>query len=345
MLMHTVAGQALSLPGDVAMVSDVPEVSPVTLQINVAPTDLPHAIHTLPHQLRQWGNQVDEIVFTFDLHRTARGGRFAEGWEERRAPMQQLLEDLCREYPAARIAEVDYAPESVKEVAGAFVSGSFLPAKDTKGAPFYPYLHGLYAARNDLVFHLDSDVMFGGSSQTWIAEGCALLAGNQDILACSPLPGPPTADGQLRTQKALPFEYGSLAFRFSNVSTRLFFIDRARLRERVLPLRLTGPLRSVSRIKARLHRNPPYRAAELAISDAMCAAGLYRVDFLGAPPGMWSLHPPYRSPEFYRELPRLLERIESGAVPDAQRGDYDINKSMFDWSSAARRARLRRIWA
>jgi hypothetical protein len=60
---------------------------------------------------------------------------------------------------------------------------------------------------------------------------------------------------------------------------------------------------------------------------------------------MWSLHPPFRSEQFYRELPRLLERIEAGAVPDAQRGDYDINSSMFDWSRAARRARLRRLWA
>jgi len=60
---------------------------------------------------------------------------------------------------------------------------------------------------------------------------------------------------------------------------------------------------------------------------------------------MWSLHPPYRSEEFYRELPRLVEQIEAGSVPDAQRGDYDINDSMFDWSSARRRASLRRLWA
>ena len=64
----------------------------VTLQINLAPTDLPHAVHVLPHQLRQWSGQVQEIVFTFDLHRTSHGGRFSEGWEERRAPMEELLD-------------------------------------------------------------------------------------------------------------------------------------------------------------------------------------------------------------------------------------------------------------
>ncbi len=323
----------------------MPQVSPVTLQINVAPTDFPHAVSILPHQLRQWGGQVQEIIFSFDLHRTARGGRFGEGWEERREPMRRLLEELCREHPGARVVEVDYRPETMREVARTFTDGSVLPAKDTKGAPFYPYFHGLHVARNDLVFHLDSDLMFGGASQSWVAEACALLAENHDVLACSPLPGPPAADGQLRGQPASRFNHGLFAFRFTTLSTRLFLIDRGRLRERLLPLRLTGPLRSISRIKARMHGNPPYRAAELTISDAMRAAGLYRVDFLGAAPGMWSLHPPFRSREFYGELPRLLERIEAGTVPDAQRGDYEINDSMFDWSSARRRAWVRRLWA
>jgi hypothetical protein len=77
----------------------------------------------------------------------------------------------------------------------------------------------------------------------------------------------------------------------------------------------------------------------------MVKAGLSRVDFLGAEPGMWSLHPPFRSPEFYEALPRLIERIEASEVPETQRGDYDLNDSMLDWSSARRRAQVRRIWA
>jgi len=288
---------------------------------------------------------VEEIIFTFDLHRTARGGRFAEGWQERRAPMLELLENLCSEYPAARIVEVDYAPQAATQLADAFTDGLPVPAKDTKGAPIYPYLYGLRVAGNDLVLHLDSDVMFGGGSQTWVAEACTLLAENSDVLACNPLPGPPTPDGRLYKQTASPFAHSSLAFRFATISTRLYLIDRERMRERLLPLRLAGPMRPVSRFKAWMHGNPPYRATELTVSDAMGAAGLCRVDFLGAAPGMWSLHPPYRSEEFYRELPRLVEQIEAGSVPDAQRGDYDINDSMFDWSSARRRASLRRLWA
>ncbi len=317
----------------------------VTLQINVAPTDFPHAVHILPHQLRQWGGQVDEILFTFDLHRTVRGGRFGEGWEERLAPMRALLDDLCRGHPHARISEVDYGPEKMSGVASAFTAGTPIPAKDTKGAPLYPYFYGLHEACNDLVFHLDSDLMFGGCSQTWIGEAVGVLTEKTDVLACAPLAGPPTSDGALRRQPAPRIEHSSLAFRFHTVSSRLLLIDLERLRERVLPLHLLGPGRQLSRAKARLHGNPPYRAAELIISEAMSRTGLYRVDLLGAAPGMWSLHPPYRSEQFYGALPGLIERIETGNVPEAQRGDYELNDSMFDWSRARRRAILRRLWA
>jgi hypothetical protein len=319
--------------------------SAVTLQINVAPTDLPHAVHVLPHQLRQWGGQVQEILFTLDLHRTPHGGRFGEAWEERKDPMEKLLLDLCSEYPHAHVQTVDYGEQAMEAVGESFFGSSVMPAKDTKGAPIYPYFHGLQSARNDLVLHLDSDLMFGGGSQSWVAEAVALLAEHPEVLACNPLPGPPMATATLRTQSGSPFEHDSRAFRFRSLSTRLYLLDRGRLRERLLPLELGGPIRLISLLKARLHGNPPYRAAEIVISDAMVAAGLSRVDFLGADPGMWSLHPPYRSPEFYQELPRLIERVESGDVPEAQRGDYELNDSMLDWSRARRRARLRRIWA
>ncbi len=327
-----------------ASVPPVAQAPPVTLQINVAPTDLPHAVSVLPHQLRQWGGQVQEILFTLDLHRTSHGGRFGEAWEERRGPMEELLADLCSRHPHARVDTVDYGEPALRAVAEYFLDAPTMPAKDTKGAPIYPYFYGLHAARNDLVLHLDSDLMFGGGSQKWTAEAAGLLAAHAEVLACSPLPGPPLASQTLRTQSASRFEHDSLAFSFPTLSTRLFLIDRARLRERLLPLQLQGPIRLISLVKARLHGNPPYRAAEIVISAAMAAAGLSRVDFLGADPGMWSLHPPFRSPELYRELPRLIERIEAGDVPEAQRGDYDLNDSMIDMSAARRRARLRRIW-
>jgi hypothetical protein len=60
---------------------------------------------------------------------------------------------------------------------------------------------------------------------------------------------------------------------------------------------------------------------------------------------MWSLHPPYRSETFYTLLPELIARVEAGDVPVAQRGDFDVNDSMIDWSDARRATRRARTRA
>ena len=73
----------------------------------------------------------------------------------------------------------------------------------------------------------------------------------------------------------------------------------------------------------------PYDLPERLLGEAMARAGLRRVDFLGSPPGMWSLHPPDRSERFYEALPRLIERVEDGHVSDDQRGNYDLVASML----------------
>jgi len=317
----------------------------VTLQINLAPTDLPHARHILPHQLRQWAGQVDEVLLTLDLHRS--GGRFSEAWAERLPGMRDLVDRSCAQYPAARLAEVDYSAGVAAEIARRFFGGRPVPAKDWNGGPFYSYFFGLHAATNDYVFHLDSDMMFGGGSKTWLAEGVSLLQERTDVLICSPLPGPPEADGRLRSQGrgGLPQEQAephlSAGFRFPHLSSRLFLMDLPRFATAIGHLPLTQPPR-IRRLQALVRGNPPFNLPEAIFSAAMAEHSLFRVDFLGEPPGMWSVHPPYRSPEFYQALPGLIERIEAGDVPDAQRGDHDVNDSMVDWSSA--RAAQRRWW-
>src|SRR5438132_1242042 len=116
----------------------------VSFVINVSPPDLPTAKHTLPHQLRQWGNQVDEILFVLDLQKSV--GKYAEGWEGRLPGIRRLLEDCCTEHAHARTVEVDYRPAVVERIRDVFFSGRHFPAKDVLGGPFYPYFFALDAA-------------------------------------------------------------------------------------------------------------------------------------------------------------------------------------------------------
>jgi hypothetical protein len=318
------------------MVSNTPQV---TLQINLAPMDLRHAREILPHELRQLGNQVDEILLVLDNNRGPRADP-AE-WERGRVGLHDLA-DQCRDrWPHLRLVEVDYSPAAAEQVADAFAGGQWIPDKDWRGAPIYAYFFGLWAARHDYIFHMDSDIMYGGGSQTWVAEGVELLQSRTDVLLCSPLPGPPTADGHL-TSQTLPREpLDSLAYRADQVSTRLCLLDRDRFFERVRRVIVTPPpLRKVW--LARLDGYPPYDCAELLLTRALVESGLARIDFLGRGPGLWGVHPPYRSELFYEQLPSLIERIEAGDVTEAQRGNHDVDDSMIDWSGA-RKPRWRRL--
>jgi hypothetical protein len=313
-----------------------------TLQISLAPTDYPHARHILPHQLRHWAPQVDEILLVVDLHRSA-NSRFALAWEERRPLLDALLADCTARYPHARVVPVDYGADAAKRVADRWFRGQRVPVKDLRGGPFYSYFFALDAARHDLIVHADSDILFGGDSTHWTDDARTLMAADPDILVVSPLPGPPTADGTLRGQHAARYDAPSPAYRFAHVSTRVFALSRARFAERIGGLRASRP-GPRGFVRAAIQRQPAYDMPENILSRAMRDAGLYRVDFLGTAPGMWTLHPPHRSALFYEQLPALIDRVERGDIPDAQRGCYDINDALVDWSSARAAIRARPWW-
>lgn len=324
---------------------------PVTLEITVSPTDWRHAVEILPHQLRQWAGQVAEVQLTLNL--AARSGRYGGADRAALRALTDLLDDLCRRYPHARVAEVDYGAAARAEVAERFFAGRPVPERTHDGGPFYSYFYGWHAASHDLVLHADSDMLFGGGSQTWVAEALGVLAAEPDVLCTAPLPGPPTPDGELppaiaeqHTRMGGPprrLPAPPVAYRLHGCSTRLWLFDRSTLAERLggaVPLEAP---RLRSALRARVEGHPPFDLPERAISRRMNRLGLARVDFLGTGQGMWSLHPTMRSETFYAALPGLVARVEAGDMPAAQLGDYNVNDSLVDWSSA-REALRRQRW-
>jgi hypothetical protein len=312
--------------------------APVTLQISLAPSDFRHARTLLPHQVRAWGGQVAEILLTVDFHRSA--GRFSERWaegEERILPLAQAI-------PGARVLAVDYGDEARTRVSAEFFGGRRVPVKDFRGGPYYGYFFGLNAAAHDLVLHADSDILFGGGSGTWLAEAVGGMASRPEVLFSAPLPGPPAADGRLHSQDGAAEPGGRHAFRFDTMSTRLFLASRSAIRSRIGALRPCLPPSLRNTLKALVEGNPAEDLPEHLFTRAMRARGLVRREFLGKEPGMWSLHPPYRCADFYERLPEIVRRVEAGDIPEAQRGDHDINASLVDWSEALVALARNRWW-
>jgi hypothetical protein len=132
-----------------------------------------------------------------------------------------------------------------------------------------------------------------------------------------------------------------------HISSRLFFIDRARFMAEVGPLRTRRPAIRGARVRLSASPSSMRRLAKLRLtgrstcasfedlmSHSMREASSVRLDFLGSPPGMWSLHPVARTDAYHAQLPDLIRRVEQGDIPDGQRGDYDINDSMLAGASA-----------
>ncbi|WP_193177186.1 hypothetical protein [Oricola nitratireducens] len=323
---------------------------PVTMQINTYPLDLPHLPHSLAHQMRTFGGQVDRTIVTVDV-RAPQSGRYkgdtkGDRYAESLKKVRQLYREFEAKYDNLSFEEVDYGADAKSAVSRYFFGRDSIPDKAWDGGPFYCYFQGLKSAGDGYVLHMDADMLYGGQSQTWIAEGIDLLQRREDLLFVSPLAGPPHPDGLkgAHVNASHAFRAETIgdrpAYRFRTVSTRIFLMDMARFKARIGSLPLDPPAFS-QRLRGFLLGNPiEALSAEWVLSNALEANGLGNMHFRGSGAGMYSLHPPLHFPAFHDALPDIIARIERDDIPDEQRGDYDINNSMFDLSSA----RQQHVW-
>lgn len=312
----------------------------ITLQINLSPNDWRFASQTLHHHVRMFNEGVDEIFISLDLHKSK--GHFSKNYETGLIEINKILDEIKKASEKVRIDHISYKHEKVREISRCFFSRDEMPLKDFRGGPFYQYFYGLYASKYDYILHIDSDMLFGGNVKFWIKQAIQLLEEDK-LVACSPLPGPPEENEQLFNQSYTKKQEYPHTYFFPHFSTRVFFIHREKFIQKMEGL---SPARCSSRgvFKAIIDGNPSYDLPENIFSTLMCRKNLLRADFLGEPPGFWSLHPPYRTDEFFEKLPEIINMVESGTIPDGQRGYYDINDSLVDWSEAVEKIKKNKWW-
>lgn len=311
---------------------------PVSLQINLAPGDYRHAKYILPHQLNILAGQVDEIILTIDTQPSK--GRFAEGWNEYQALLNDFLHNEIARQFNVKIIPVDYSLKIKSDVAQYFFGQKGMPVKDFRGGPFYAYFFGLYSAVNNLVFHLDSDMFFGGESQDWIKEAVDFFRADPECFVVSPLPGPPHAEDILISQYVID-KIAPYTWQLNGMSTRIFLMDKSKFQFNKLELSKPS---ARNQIKATIQGNSNADLPEHLISAFIRKRKLKRIDFLGTGKGLWSLHPPYRTDDFYTKLPELIKKIESNDLPEKQHGFYDIIDEVCDWTPAREKLKNNRWW-
>jgi hypothetical protein len=307
------------------------------LQINLSPGDYRLVKDLLPHQLDTLTGQTDETLLTIETKPSK--GRFAEGWYEHKELLYDFLSREIVPNYQVRLEPVDYREQMKSEVAGFFFNLKNIPDKDFRGGPFYAYFYGLYRAKNDLVFHLDSDIFLGGRSKQWISEAAGLLTNRHECLFVSPLPGPPHEQdlltGQSIKEKIAPFTY-----KLNGMSTRVFMTSKSKLAQHKPSLQRPSVFNCA---KALLKGNPSFDLPEHILSNLLDDVH-DRIDFLGTGKGMWSLHPPFRTETLYVNIESIIRNVENGDMPKRQQGYYDMIDAVCDWSEGRERLEQNRWW-
>lgn len=300
----------------------------VSLKIAISPRDYRFITHLLPHQLKVWAGQVDEILIVFDYH-----GYDTSSYTELIGRIHAFIDELQQQYPKIRLIEVDYSENAQKLISKAYFNNKKVPAKTHRYGPYYSYFYGLYMTSHDYVLNIDSDLFFGGHNPDWIQEAIGLMKSDDKLITCTPFPGPPTADGKLISQSGQADDSPLRKIRFDSFSTRIFFIYKPSFIKELCPIPVKiAELPVIAR--ALIRKRPVYALPEDILTETVRRKGLYRVDFLGSGDGLWTLHPPFRNEAFFKKLHELVNRVEQNDIPDGQRGYYDINESMVDWGDA-----------
>jgi hypothetical protein len=315
----------------------------VTLEILVCPSDIRYAAKTIRHQLRVLGGQVQEVLFAVDVVPPT-SGRYADGWGDALPALEALIDDVAATHPNVRVVYARGEPAQLERLSKRFFGGRRIPAKCHVGSAFEAYWLAFESPANDHILHVDCDMLFGGGSQTWVAEAVDLLAADERVISVKPLSGPPHPDGLLLGQPAYArYPHPTTAFRIPTWTTRLAFFDRRRLLDRLTPLPLLAPVRKRSSVKALVKGNPLVAQPEDILRARAIECEMYRVDLLGSDPGMWTLHPALKPPEFHDRLDELIGAVEAGDLPTEQLGHYDIVDAWID-QSAMRRNRALTRW-
>lgn len=312
-------------------------MNPVTFQINTTAGDYRHSQYLLKHQIELFHDQVGEILITYDSNPKKKITSTEVG--DYHNKMLRLIDDLKKYYHKINFQRVDYTPEAQKKVTLSFFN-KLIPLHDFRGAPIYAYYYGIYQAKYDYVFHIDSDMFFGGLSKTWISEAIDIMNQDEKVLVVSPLPGPPHPEKLLLGQRDFRLlDANTHAYMFRQVSTRVFMINRKKIFKNLRPLKPVVK----HRILAYLEGFSDIQTLEMMITAFMKEKGYYRIDFLGKGPGLWTLHPNYRSSDFYRQIPDIIERIKKMDIPSEQYGHYNLTDNFIDWGEGIENFKKNRL--
>ena len=306
---------------------------PCTMQIPVTDRDYEGARHIIPHQMRVLGKYLPDVLISVNRFDKPTNPKLLDG----------LIAQIASEYSNVRIEEVDYSQSARNWVSENFFGGQDYPMFDFKGSPIHAFIEPFRKSRYNYFFRLESDMMLGGSGP-WLNEAIEILKSDAKIAAINPIAGP--SDHSPYHSQGVPYEVpNGEGFKVSTFTTRTLLVDLNAFISTMNPLHEIKPERLVDRIFTRVAGYPMVAHLEILFQHKMLSAECYRVD-AGGSTNLWTLHPCFKTKQFYKSLPTIINRVESGNLPQDQYRQYDLQQSVFNQTDIPTRShQLERLMA
>ena len=307
-----------------------PRLADCSLSIMVARTDLAFMMHTIPHLVKMCRFPFRERVLFVDTAPLS-GDKLKRPDIGSMEQLREACQTLLDRGVVDRVTDIDYNPNLRKALYQKHFGLPLNPTHNWKGYPIYGSLYSLEAIEGEYILHFDSDMMmYQAVDHDWISAAISLIEKRSEVVAVRPLGGPPTQNENQLAKIAYRYDPdGFYGFKF--FSSRAYLLSRQRF-EQLLPMpvlwkgtrhdwynALPNGLRTYINHATGTDRLDSW---ELMVSRQFELGRWLRASL--ASPQAWTLHPNFRSPEFFAALPFILANIEAGRFPAEQAGEYDL---------------------
>jgi hypothetical protein len=303
----------------------MPPAQPVSLQINVAPSDAEFLGRSLPQQLALLGGAVREVTISLDRQGRGPGAPTREDVEA----VDDILTRASAGHPHVRVVAIERDASASRDIGRALGWNFDIPLHDHAGGPWLHYAHGLANASEDVVLHLDADMMLVGNGAEWVRQGVQALRSRPDLFCVNPSFGLPAASLSVRTQidNVLGMPGGSIGrrdpqgWRWRHMSTRAFLVDRRSLRD-LRPFAYAG-----SRVR---HRRPHGVAPfEVAVTALMRRTRRSRLDLILQEHPLVTVHQTRRTERLIQHWDTAIARVERGTLHHTTAGHSDLDEGQL----------------
>ncbi|HTH81513.1 MAG TPA: hypothetical protein VL490_01175 [Mucilaginibacter sp.] len=306
----------------------------ITLQINLSPGDINYAEQTIPSLISKHAD-IKKRLLIVDCCRPQKTKLVDPDKKHPQAVFNERVKRIIQISEAflkdGLVTDVYYLKPNdplFEFISKKYLNGLYNCTHGAGGTANMAYWAGIELVQTKYVLHYDGDMLlYQKQGYSWVKNGLAFLSESDDYISAVPRLCPPVADPSFtlpsvhegRKNTSLENYWYTDFF-----STQVFLLDKDKL-NRFLPL-VRGKLMIELLIRKYGKRAFPLDP-EIILFRSMGPRGGKRI--LLKSKDAWVIHPADKSQLFLDALPQIINKVNKGKYPEAQRGHEDMNLSAW----------------